>query len=177
MATAVGLELQLNPKPESGTLPGSQQALGGVKPSSGFMSGRTQRLMLGLDLVQGGGAFLATAVGLELQLNPIPESGTLPGVTAVWPLPLAGAAFQWFYEWKETAPMEFEAEFATATLPPPIGQVALVDITNWDPNNSSDINAAFEVQLSQCGSTGAACEKGQMQHRFLCFACLTVDLP
>ena len=101
------------------------------------------------DPVQGGGAFLATAVGLELQLNPIPESGTLPGVTAVWPLPLAGQAFQWFYEWKETAPMEFEAEFATATLPAPIGQVALVGITNWDPNNSSDINAAFEVRQLQ----------------------------
>ena len=86
---------------------------------------------------------LATAVGFELQLHTLPEGGMLEQGTAIWPLPAGLEAFQWYNDWKETAPSALETEFATATTP--MGAVATVSFTNWDPANSSDVNEAIEV--------------------------------
>lgn len=86
---------------------------------------------------------LATAVGFELQLHALPEDGMLEQGTAIWPLPAGLGAFQWYSEWKETAPSALETEFATATTP--MGAVATVSFTNWDPANSSDVREAIEV--------------------------------
>ena len=94
-------------------------------------------------LWQGGGAMLATAVGFELQLHELPPEGLLEQGTAIWPLPAGLDAFQWYNEWKETAPFALETEFATAITP--LGPVATVSFTNWDTNNSSDVQEAIQV--------------------------------
>ena len=86
---------------------------------------------------------LATAVGFELQLHALPEDGMLTQGTAVWPLPLGLEAFQWYNEWLATAPDALETEFVLASSP--VGQVASVGFTNWDADNSSDVNEAIEV--------------------------------
>lgn len=83
---------------------------------------------------------LATAVGFELQLHPIPADGLMSGVTAIWPLQSAVQAFQWL----ETAPPELDTDFAMITVPS-LGQVVAVGVTNWDPNNSTDIIQAVQV--------------------------------
>ena len=94
-------------------------------------------------LLQGGGPMLATAVGFVLQLHSLPADGVLEQATAVWPLAAGLEAFQWYSEWRETAPSALETTFATATTK--MGQVATVAFTNWDPDNSSDVNEAIEV--------------------------------
>lgn len=86
---------------------------------------------------------LATAVGFVLQLHSLPADGVLEQATAIWPLAFGLEAFQWYSEWRETAPSALETTFATATTK--TGQVATVAFTNWDPDNSSDVNEAIEV--------------------------------
>ena len=86
---------------------------------------------------------LATAVGFELQLHSLPADGELEQATAIWPLATGLEAFQWYSEWRETAPSALETTFATATTK--MGQVATVAFVNWDPDNSSDVNEAIEV--------------------------------
>ena len=95
-------------------------------------------------MLQGGGAMLATAVGFELQLHPIPADGLMSGVTAIWPLQSAVQAFQWYNDWLETAPPELDTDFAMITVPS-LGQVVAVGVTNWDPNNSTDMIQAVQV--------------------------------
>ncbi len=88
---------------------------------------------------------LATAVAFELQLHPIPADGILTQAQAIWPIETAMEAFQWYYEWQQTAPIELETEYALATVPG-VGQVAAVSITNWDPENTTSVTQAFEVR-------------------------------
>jgi len=96
-------------------------------------------------MLQGGGAMLATAVGFELQLHPLPVDGILTVVTVIWPLPLGVEAFQMYNDWLADAPEELSTGMALATTPK--GQVATVSITNWDPNNSTGVTEAIEVKL------------------------------
>ena len=91
---------------------------------------------------------LAAAVGFELQLHPLPEEGLLEQGTAIWPLPAGLEAFQWYTEWRETAPPALETEFVGATTP--LGQVVTVSFTNWDVDNSSEVNEAIEVRIKLC---------------------------
>lgn len=86
---------------------------------------------------------LAAAVGFELQLHDLPADGLLQQATAIWPLPAAVEAFQWYSDWKETAPPGLDSGFDFATTP--MGQAAIVTFTNWDPANSSEVNEAMEV--------------------------------
>lgn len=86
---------------------------------------------------------LAAAVGFELQLHDLPEDGLLQQATAIWPLPAAVEAFQWYSDWKETAPSDLDSGFELVTTP--MGQAAVATFTNWDPANSSDVNEAMEV--------------------------------
>ena len=87
---------------------------------------------------------LATAVGFELQLHPIPADGLVSRVTAIWPLQSAVQAFQWYNDWLETAPSELDTDFAMITVPS-LGHVVAVGVTNRDPNSSTEINQAVEV--------------------------------
>ncbi len=90
---------------------------------------------------------LATAVGFELQLHPIAADGILPGVTVIWPLPLAVDAFQWYNDWQEGAPAELTSGMAFATTP--MGKVATVSVTNWDPDNNTEVTEALQVMPSR----------------------------
>lgn len=43
----------------------------------------------------------------ELQLHPIPANGILTQAQAIWPIETAMEAFQWYYEWQQTAPFSW----------------------------------------------------------------------
>ena len=86
---------------------------------------------------------LAAAVGFELQLHALPEDGMLEQATAIWPLPAGMEAFQWYSDWRETAPSALDSSFEVATTP--MGQAVVVTFTNWDIANSSEVNDAVEV--------------------------------
>ena len=87
---------------------------------------------------------LGVAVGFELQLRPLPVDGMLSQATAIWPLALGLQAFQWYCDWQRTAPTTLETSFAMANTP--VGLVATVSLTNFDPTNSTEVIAAIEVR-------------------------------
>lgn len=96
---------------------------------------------------------LAAAVGFELQLHALPPDGMLEQATAIWPLPAGVEAFQWYSEWRETAPSTLDSNFEFVTTP--MGQAAVVTFTNWDIANSSDVNNAMEVAHASTSSSEA----------------------
>lgn len=94
--------------------------------------------------MQGGGMFLVTAVGFELQLHPTPPEGVLTSLTAVFPVPETVSALAWFSDWKDTAPFELQSSLAMLTLPT-LGPATVIETTSWDPENSTRVNEAMQV--------------------------------
>lgn len=88
---------------------------------------------------------LAVAVGFELQMHPTPPDGLLNTLTAVFTLPESVAAMTWYSDWVQTAPFELQSSFAFVTTP--MGPVATIGVTNFDPDNSTAVLVAMEVRV------------------------------
>ncbi len=86
---------------------------------------------------------LATAVGFEVVLHPLPSDSMVPTLSAIWPLPLAVEAFQWFNEWHASSPKTIQSSYALVTTP--AGAAAAVEALNWDPDNTTESFEAMQV--------------------------------
>ena len=93
--------------------------------------------------MQGGGPLLATAVGFEVQLHPLPADSLVPTLTAVWPLPKGVEAFEWYYQWYASSPKAIQSSYALVTTP--AGAAATATATNWDPDNTTESFEAMQV--------------------------------
>lgn len=98
---------------------------------------------------------LAVAVGFEVQMHPTPPEGILTTLTAIFPLPAAVSAFSWYSEWAMTAPFELQSSMSIVTTP--MGKAAAIAATNFDPDNTTDVNEALQVILFPCCLSPAKC--------------------